>query len=76
MYSTEENTIQAVATISAMLSVAGSCLSLSTLIGKGSLNLKSKQLRVLSILDLLMAIFFAIGYAGTENNGFCQFQVC
>jgi hypothetical protein len=75
MNSSEENAIQALSTLAALLSVIGSCLSLSTLVGKSALNLKSKQLRVLSIIDLLMAIFFAIGYAGTENYGFCQFQV-
>jgi hypothetical protein len=78
MYSDEENTIQALATISALLSVFGSAVSLSTVIGKGkgALNLKTKQLRVLSSLDLFTSVFFAIGFAGTENYGFCQFQVC
>lgn len=77
MFSSEEQAIQALATISAVLSVLGSAISLSTLFGKGgALNLKAKQLGILSALDLLTSIFFAIGYAGTENDGFCQFQVC
>lgn len=77
MFSSEEKAIQALATISALLSVFGSSVSLSTLFSKGAtVTLKSKQLGVLSTLDLITSIFFAIGYAGTENYGFCQFQVC
>ena len=75
MYTNEEKAIQAVATITAIFSVIGSSVSLSTFYGQRSLSLKRKQLLVLSILDLLTAIFFSIGYAGTESEGFCQFQV-
>lgn len=76
MYNDEEKAMQALASFSATLSVIGSAVSLSSVLGKGKgANLKTKQLRILSSLDLLTSVFFAIGYAGTKSEGFCQFQV-
>ena len=76
MYSAEERAIQAFATISALLSVFGCSLALLPFLNnRKGLKLKSKQLLVLSFIDLLTSVFYAIGYAGSENDGFCQFQV-
>jgi hypothetical protein len=79
MHDQEQTAIQTLSSISGLLSVFGCAVVLSKFIGKKSRksnwNLSNAHAAVLSSIDLITAVFWSIGFAGTKNEGFCQFQV-
>ena len=77
MNDSELDAIQAVTTLSSILSIFGCAAVLLKLWGNRSSarSLKSRQFAVLCTIDLVTSLFWCVGVAATENHGFCQFQV-
>ena len=71
----EEDAIQAVQTFSSVVSIIA-CLVMSYKISKErKTNIANRMLAYLLFIDFVLAIFYGIGRAGAQNDGFCQLQV-
>ena len=78
MHDKELDAIQAVTTLSSLLSIFGCGAVLVKLWGNRSSSgraLKSRQFGVLCTIDIFTSVFWCVGVAATENHDFCQFQV-
>ncbi len=71
----QSNAIQAIQTICSFVSFV-SCLVMGFKIWSNKTKtMIDSLLAVLLFIDLVLAINFAVGIAGTTNRSYCQFQV-